>query len=288
MLASKKYIRELLKKYKALPLKRLGQNFLINKNALEKFIRAVDIRKDNVVIEIGPGTGLITKELSKKAKKIIAIEKDPRMIEILENNLKSYKNVKIVKGDILRISLTEFFKNSKGQKIKNFSYKVAGNLPFAISAPVIRKFLEAERKPREMTFIIQKEVAQKICARPPKMNLLAVSIQIYSKPKVVGFISKKSFWPEPKADGAIIKIIPFKSPLLPPKISAGLFFKIAKAGFSHPRKQILNNLSNKLKLKKEAVRSWLLKNKVDPSQRAESLTIKNWISLTSSFYDKIG
>ncbi len=207
----------------------------------------------------------MTKEIAKKADKVIAVEKDPKMVEILKETLKDFKNIELVNKDILKINF-QFSKN----------YKIVANLPFYITAPVIRKFLESKDPPKEMILIIQKEVAQRICVKPPKMNILAVSVQFYSKPKIISYISKKSFWPSPKVDSAIIKIVPQKKYK---DVDIDLFFKIVKAGFAHPRKQLANNLSKMLKLDKKELSSLLLKNNVQPTQRAETLTIQDWIKL---------
>ena len=247
------------------PLKRLGQNFLIDKNVVKKVIKAAELHSKDIVLEIGPGIGALTKEIAKKAGKVTAVEKDPRMVETLRENLKGFKDIEIINKDILKYN----FQFSK-------KYKIVANLPFYITAPVIRKFLESKYPPEEMVLIVQKEVAQRICSKPPKMNILAVSVQFYAKPKIISYISKKSFWPCPKVDSAIIKIVPkkkFKD------IDIDLFFKIVKAGFSHPRKQLANNLSKMLKLDKKEISSLLLKNDVQPTQRAETLTINNWIQL---------
>ena len=247
------------------PLKRLGQNFLIDKNVVKKVIKAAELHSKDIVLEVGPGIGALTKEIAKKAGKVIAVEKDPRMVETLRENLKGFKDIEIINKDILKYN----FQFSK-------KYKIVANLPFYITAPVIRKFLESKYPPEEMVLIVQKEVAQRICSKPPKMNILAVSVQFYAKPKIISYISKKSFWPCPKVDSAIIKIVPkkkFKD------IDIDLFFKIVKAGFSHPRKQLANNLSKMLKLDKKEISSLLLKNDVQPTQRAETLTINNWIQL---------
>ena len=162
------------------------------------------------------------------------------------------------------------------------------NIPYYITSPVIRKFLESENQPEIMVLMIQKEVAQRICSKPPKMNLLAISVQFYSNPKIISYVSKSCFWPKPKVDSAIIKLNVEKEK---PKVDRKLFFKIVKAGFSHPRKQLVNNLfselvlgsENKLKLEKEKVKLWLLKNKIKPEQRAQTLEIKDWEKLAKSF-----
>ncbi len=280
-LTSKKIIKSLLKKYQARPLKRFGQNFLIDKKIIEKIIIASNLGPKDIILEIGPGIGNLTADLAKGAKKVIAVEKDPRMCEILKELLESWNisSVKIINADILKIENWKLFENWK-LKIEN--YKVVANLPYYIVSPVIRKFLEnTGGRPLQMILMVQKEVAQRICAKPPNMSILAVSVQFYAKPEIISFVSKKSFWPSPKVDSAIIKIIPKK--LLAKPGLAKLFFRIVKAGFSQPRKQIVNNLSKMLKLDKEKAKSWLLKNNIQPERRAETLTIKDWISLTKHF-----
>jgi len=282
---SKSKVKNLLKKYQLRPSKRLGQNFLVDKRAVRKIIETAELRPDDIVLEIGPGLGVLTWELAQKAKKVITVEKDPNLARILNKELKvkNIKNVKIVQGDILKILNSKFL-------IPNL-YKVVANLPFYLTAPVIRKFLEtAEVKPRQLVLIVQKEVAQRICPCPPKlkerrrgknpkMNLLAISVQFYAQPKIISYISKSSFWPQPEVDAAIIKL-EVKSQKL--KVNRDLFFKIVKAGFCQPRKQILNNFTKMLKLNKGWTKSWLLKNNIQPNQRAETLSIEDWLKLTKS------
>jgi len=271
---SKQKIKNLLKVRQIYPSKRLGQNFLIDKLAIKKFLKAVNLKSGDIVLEIGPGIGNLTGELAKKVRKVIAIEKDPKMINILKDTTKEFKNIKIIQGDILKTNLKSKILNLK-------SYKVVANLPYYITAPVIRKFLESENRPEEMVLIIQKEVAQRICALPPQMNLLAVSVQFYAKPKIISYISKKSFWPSPKVDSAIIRIDPQMN-TDKKRINAGLFFKIVRVGFSQPRKQIVNNLTKMLKFNKEQVNLRLLENNIQPQQRAETLNIKDWLNLAKT------
>ncbi len=273
-LTLKTTIKNLLKKYQSKPLKWLGQNFFIDKNAVKKIIDAAQLKNNDIVLEIGPGIGAITQEIAKKAGKVIACEKDPKMCEILKETLENFKNVEVIQGDILKLNF-QFPKN----------YKIVANLPFYIVVPVIRKFLEISNPPKEMILVVQKEVAQRICAKPPKMSILAVSIQIYADVKIISYISKKSFWPTPKVDSAILKITSRGKPAFPQfggRRASLNFFKIVKAGFSQPRKQILNNLKNGLKLNKPEVEKWLLKNNIQPTQRAETLTIQDWLNLTKT------
>jgi len=257
----------MLKKQVPHPSKRLGQNFLVSQKVLKRIIETVHLEPDDTVLEIGPGTGILTQELAKKVEKVIAVEKDPKMVEILKETLKDFKNVEIIQKDIRYLKPT----------ISN--YKVVGNLPFYLTSPVIRQFLELSPQPKEMVLIVQKEVGQRICSKPPKMNLLATAVQFYADAKIVFYVSKKSFWPQPKVDAAVIKIIP----RTPSTGDTETFFKIVKAGFSQPRKQLINNLSKGLKISREKIKTWLLKNRIPPTQRAERLNLDDWLNLTKTF-----
>ena len=269
----KKNINFLLKKHSLRPSKGLGQNFLINRGVIKKIIETSEIKPEDIILEIGPGLGTLTVELAKKAKKIIAVEKDPKMVDILKETLESFSNVEIIQEDILSSALNISMRAISG-------YKMVANLPYYIVAPVIKKFLEEKNLPEKMILMVQKEVGQRICAKPPKMSLLTVSVQFYAKADLIFHVSKKSFWPEPKVDSAVIKIVPHPFSAKNSRHFRERFFKIVKAGFSQPRKQLLNNLSKGLKLNKEKIKSWLLKNKINPGQRAETLSVKDWLKLT--------
>jgi len=281
-LTSKRTIKNLLKKYQARPSKKLGQNFLIDKNVVKKFIRACNLKSKDIVLEIGPGIGTLTQEIAKKVKRVIAVEKDPKMVKVMKETLKDFENIDIVQKDILK------FKVPKSKIQMTNLYKAVGNLPFYLTVPVIRKFLERKNPPKEMVLFIQKEVGQRICANPPKMSILAVSVQFYAKPEIVAYVSKKSFWPQPKVDSAIVRIRPLIN-ADKRLINADLFFKVVKAGFVHPRKQLINNLSKEFlpagrqgRIDKEKVENWLLKNEIEPKQRAETLSVQDWLNLTKS------
>ncbi len=296
-LLSRRRIRTLFQKHRIYPSKKLGQNFLVDEPVIKKVVSAANLRPNDAVLEIGPGAGNLTRELAKMAKKVIAVEKDPRMIEVLKETLNDFQNIKVVSGDVLKLEIWKLFKDSKTEparaKVKmrtsfsspfktQNSYKVVANLPFYLTSPVIRKFLESKNPPKEMILMVQKEIGQRICAKPPYMNLLAVSVQFYAQPEIINYVSKKSFWPQPKVDSAVLRIAPLTQADRK-LINVDLFFKIVRAGFSQPRKQILNNLAKVLKLEKEKTKSWLFKNRVQPSKRAETLTIEGWVKLTNSF-----
>jgi len=263
--------KNLLKEYGLKPSKGLGQHFLIGQGVLKKIIQTAGLKTTDVVLEIGPGLGILTRELAKMVKKVIAVEKDQRLCRILERELKNFKNLKIIQDDILKSNIQ--------YPISNIQYKIVANLPYYITSPVIRKFLEMQNQPKLMVLMVQKEVAQRICSKPPRMSLLAVAVQFYAKPEIVSYVSKNCFWPEPKVDSAIIKITPINANK---NANPRKFFKIVRAGFSHPRKQLINNFSQGLKIEKKEIKKWLQKNKINPKQRAETLNIKDWMRLTKT------
>ena len=266
-LTSKKTIKELLRKYNIKPSKRLGQNFLIDKSVLRKIIETANLSSKDTILEIGSGLGILTIELAKQAKQVIAVEKDKRMCEILKEVLKDYKNVKIINQDALNYELPA---SRQGGRVT--SYKLIANLPYYITSPVIRKFLETENPPKETILMVQKEVAQRIVAKPLRMNLLAVAVQFYAKAKIVSYVRKKSFYPQPKVDSAIIKIV--SQPI--PKINTKKFFQLVKTGFSSKRKMLKNNL--------QLGESILEKIKINPKTRAENLSIQDWLKLYDEIY----
>jgi 16S rRNA (adenine1518-N6/adenine1519-N6)-dimethyltransferase len=285
-LTSVNTIKELLLKHSAKPSKIMGQNFLIDRVILKKTIEAAQLTQEDNILEVGPGIGTLTKELAQKAKKVIAIEKDRTMIEILKEILKDYKNIEVIQSNALNYPDFSIQKN-RGSSIQPqlnrdklpTHYKIVANIPYYLTSPLIRKFLEEKYQPEVMVLMVQKEVAQRICSTPPHMSLLAVSVQFYAKAEIVSYVSKKCFWPSPKVDSAIIKIIP-KTNL--EKVDKDLFFKIAKAGFSQKRKQLINNLSRFFEKDKNQTHQWILKNNINPTQRAETLSLQDWINLTNN------
>ncbi|MEK7542451.1 MAG: 16S rRNA (adenine(1518)-N(6)/adenine(1519)-N(6))-dimethyltransferase RsmA [Patescibacteria group bacterium] len=275
-LTSPRTVKTILAKHEIKPSKGLGQNFLVDGHVVHKLVAAAQVGLEDTVLEIGPGIGTLTQELAKVAKKVIAVEKDQKMVEILKETLAQHKNIEIIYADALK----------SNYKLKTTNYKLVANLPYYITAPAIRKFLEGEEfglrrqeaRLQTMTLIVQKEVAQRICAKPPEMSILAVSVQIYATPKIISYIKGSSFWPKPKVDAAILQITPFPQPY---PIDFPRFFTIVKAGFKQPRKQLVNNLSKELDLPRQKTEQWLLENNIQPTQRAETLSIQDWINLTN-------
>jgi len=267
-LTSIKTIKELLKQHDLKPLKRMGQNFLISGNVVDNVISAAELKPNDTVLEVGPGLGALTAKIAKKAKQVIAVEKDKGTVRVL-NDILEYENIKIINADILKYKYS-------GKK-----YKVISNLPYNIATAVIMQFLAAKNPPEIMIVMLQKEVGQRICQKPPNMSKLAVFTQFYSTPKIAGYVSKRSFYPQPKVDSAILKITPRND--LRQKIDEKLFSKIVKTGFSHPRKQLVNNLSKELGLQRQVTKQWFCKCKIKPNQRAETLTVDDWLILTKTY-----
>ncbi len=183
--------------------KSLGQNFLKNDSVISDIVNSSDITNEDIILEIGPGQGILTRALSKKAGKVIAIELDDRLIPVLESEFESVDNIKIIHDDILKLNIEEF---SKTQELKHKTYKVIANIPYYITAPIIRLFLESKNQPSEIILMVQKEVAERLSANPGGMSLLAVSAQYYANVEYLFTVSREDFDPVPKVDSAIIKL----------------------------------------------------------------------------------
>jgi len=259
----------------AAPKKRLGQNFLTQAGIARKLIRAAAIGANEALLEIGPGTGNLTAELLKTGRPVFAVEKDPDMAAVLRQRFAGIKDFRLAVADVLEFDETKI----------PAPYRIVANLPFYAGAPIIRKFLESENPPRALALILQKEVAQRICARPPKMNLLALSAQFYAAPKIAGQIARGAFWPAPKVDAAILVLT------LLPKMGeradrrfAEKFFAIARAGFSHPRKILAGNLAEGLRLPRQKIIAALEKTNLAPGCRAQNLAPENWTALARVLY----
>lgn len=260
------------------PKKSLGQNFLINDSILPTIIKAAEIKPGDIVIEVGPGLGILTKALLDAGAKVFAVEKDFDLVAKLTQIFGNHKNLKIVHQDALWFDFSHFEK-----------YKVVSNLPFNIASPIIRKFLESLNQPEIMVVMVQKEVAEKILAKPgnSERGILTLSVEFYGRAEMIQVVSKNSFRPQPKVDAAIIKIEPFKAHLRNggKQVESKLFFRIVKAGFSSKRQQIHNSLAASLRMSKDEVEEWLEKSSIDPQKRAEDLSLEEWIKLISSFKD---
>ncbi len=271
--------RSQLNRLKTRAIKGLGQHFLTDRQVLAKIIAAAELQLSDTVIEIGPGLGILTKELMKKASKVIAVEVDPKLASSLQKKLSKFPQLTVVNADILKLDPAELV----GKKTQN--YRVVANLPYYIAAPILRHFLEASRKPNRMVVMVQKEVAQSIVAQPGRMSILGISVQLYGKPAIVDYVPARSFYPQPKVDSAIVRIEVYRKRAVDVKDITG-FFEVVKAGFSAPRKQIRNSLAQGLRLASEEVAQLLKQAKISPQRRPENLSLDEWANLQRIFASK--
>lgn len=247
--------------------KQLGQHFLIDKRVLARIVRAADLSPEDTVIEVGPGLGILTIELAKRAGRVIAVELDDRLAELLGQRLKALSNVKIINADILKVNPVDLLEDRT-------QYKVIANLPYYITSPVLHHFITASPRPLLMVVMLQREVAEAIVAKTGKMGLLAIALHIYSKPKIVAYVSAKSFYPHPRVDSAIVRFDMLPEPAI--KVDFEGFMTLVRCGFSSPRKQLRNSLAQGLGLKPAVVANLLQKANIDPGRRAETLSLAEW------------
>jgi 16S rRNA (adenine1518-N6/adenine1519-N6)-dimethyltransferase len=261
----------LLKRHGLRAHKGLGQNFLQDPLALQEIASAAEIQPTDTVLEIGPGLGSLTRYLAVAAKEVVAVELDQNLLPPLNAVLTSYPNVRLIHGDILKLSPEDL--------ITEKDYLVVANIPYYITSAVIRHLLEAQVKPRRIALTVQKEVAERICAKPGDMSLLALSVQVYGKPRIAARIPAGAFFPAPKVDSAVLCVDIYSSPLIKPEL-LNIFFKLIKAGFSQKRKTLRNSLSSGLHISPTDAADLLTHAGIDPPRRAETLSIEEWGGLS--------
>jgi 16S rRNA (adenine1518-N6/adenine1519-N6)-dimethyltransferase len=263
-------VPQLLRQAGLRPDKRLGQNFLLDESALHNVVEAAQIDPQDTVLEIGPGLGSLTRLLALASRRVIAIELDGRLIPLLNEVLAPYPNVQILQGDILTINLP--------QLLPNPGYLVVANIPYYITSAVIRNLLEMASPPRRLVLTIQSEVAERICASPGDMSLLALSVQVYGEPMVTARIPAQAFYPAPEVDSAVVRVDLFPTPRIPVQ-HLDMFFRLIKAGFSQKRKTMRNALAGGLGWTTSRAAQLLQTAGIDAMRRAETLSISEWEQL---------
>lgn len=253
--------------------KGLGQHFLVDEEVLRLIIETAELASTDTVVEIGPGLGVLTRELAGKVGRVITVELDDMLAAVLKESLAAFDNVTVVNGDILKINPAVLLQETGGPE-----YKVVANLPYYITSPVLRHFLEASLKPRSMVVMVQKEVAEVIAAKPGRMSLLSVGVQLYGEPEIIGHVQAESFYPAPEVDSAILKISVSAGPVVAISDEAG-FFSVVRAGFSASRKQLVNSLVQGLGLPRVEVLRMLEDSGIEPRRRAETLSLEEWSRL---------
>ena len=264
-------VRRLLDRFGLRAKKSLGQHFLIDKRVLQRIVLAAELTSEDTVIEVGPGLGILTKELAKRARRVIAVEADPNLASALREVV---ADIDIISADILKTD-PALLLASAGAEDASPSYKVVANIPYYITAPILRHFLEASLKPSLIVVMVQKEVGEAIVAQPGGMSLLAISVQFYGKPVIVGRVPARSFYPSPKVDSVILRIkLHEQPPVSIPQTSK--FFDVVRAGFSAPRKQLRNALAQGLGIPPKEVANLLERARINHQRRAETLHLEEW------------
>jgi 16S rRNA (adenine1518-N6/adenine1519-N6)-dimethyltransferase len=264
----------LLKRHGLRAHKSLGQNFLQDPWALEQIVAAAEIQPGDTVLEVGPGLGSLTRYLAVSAEEVVAVELDRDLFPALRSVLSPYRNVRLIQGDILKLS--------PGELLSGEEYVVVANIPYYITSLLIRHLLEHEPKPRRLVLTIQKEVAERICAVPGDMSLLALSVQVYGKPRVAMQIPAAAFFPAPRVDSAVLVVEIYAAPLVQAE-ALDAFFKLIKAGFSQKRKTLRNALSSGLHISPSQAAELLTRSGIDPQRRAETLSIEEWENISRNY-----
>jgi 16S rRNA (adenine1518-N6/adenine1519-N6)-dimethyltransferase len=264
----------LLRQHDLRPEKRLGQNFLVDDVFLRKIIVAAGVTAQDVVLEVGPGLGSLTRYLGVVARQVIAVELDAKLVAPLGDVLVPYPNVRLVEGDILKID--------PSQLIDASGYLVVANIPYYITSALIRHLLEADVRPQRMALTVQREVAQRITADPGKLSLLALSVQVYGQAHIVARIPAGAFYPIPKVDSSVVRVDLYPSPRIShPRLPD--FFLLAKAGFSQKRKTLRNALTAGLGWQPSQSEALLHAAGIDPRRRAETLSLVEWSRLVDRY-----
>lgn len=265
-------VPKLLNKYGIKPDKSLGQNFLVDEAALGRVVAAAGITPENLVLEIGPGLGSLTRHLCLAARRVLAVELDERLLQAAREVLASCSNVELLHGDILQLDPAGLMGSS--------GYYVVANIPYYITSAVIRHLVEATARPQRMVLTVQREVAERICAQPGDLSLLALSVQVYGDPFIVARIPAGAFYPVPRVDSAVVRVDILPQPKLSDELR-GTFFRLAKAGFSQKRKMLRNALATGMAWSREDSENLLLAAGIDPHRRAETLSLDEWGKLAA-------
>jgi len=273
-------LKRILSENKIYPSKLRGQNFLIDNNVLDKIEKAADLDKKDNILEIGPGFGALTERLTNSGANVLAVELDKFLYNYLAEKFKNKKNLKIINKDILKLSETEIIK-----KLSN-KYRIIANLPYSITGAVLRKFLESDSPPEQILVMIQKEVGERILAKPGQMNLLALCVQFYGQPKILFKVKKTSFYPVPKVDSVILQISQIGKNKI--ELDEKKFWGIVRAGFSLKRKKLIGNLVKAGIADKSKLEQIFSKIGVKESVRAQELSLRGWVELCKDVNSKTG
>ena|SRR3989339_810306 len=259
--------------YNIKPVRTRGQNFLITEAVYDAVLSSAELTKEDTVLEVGPGLGFLTERLAKNCQKVIAVELDDKLAMVLGERLKECKakNVRIINTNIL-----DLIPEIGNWKLEIGNFKIVANLPYNITSIFLRKVYELKNKPEMMVLMLQKEVAERIAARAGQMSLLAVSVQFYAEAKIIGYVPRHNFWPEPAVDSAIIKL---ETRSKKPEADEKKFFQLVRIGFSSKRKMLKNNLASGYQIGVDRAVEIVKKAGFSEKIRAQELSIADWLKL---------
>ncbi len=299
------------------PRKSLGQSFLVDDTLAQRIVSFTGLQSNDIAIEIGPGVGALTRHLASHARQVIAIEIDRALIPILQEELVDYRNVSLVLADALDVDFAALLREQTGTE--RTSVHFVGNLPYYITSALVRKILESHLNVQSITLTVQLEVAERMVAQPGEMSLLSLSVQFYGRPQILMRINSTAFYPQPNVDSAVIRITPHLSssyqseprtkpaegqsePVVghpePVEGTAGraqgwaegpdanMVFALARAGFSQRRKQLHNTLASGMRWSREETEKLLAKADINPTRRAETLSVEDWVRLSEVVREK--
>ena len=270
--ASRREWSTLLQSLGVRPSKGLGQHFLFERGIVDRMVRQAGITDTDHVLEIGPGLGILTGALLRRAGNVTAIELDRRLAEHLRVSFGGDPRFRLIEGNALQIATHELFPERQ-------PFSVVANLPYAVGSAVVRHLLEQSHRPRRLAIMLQEEVAARMVAKPPAMSILTVAVQFYADARIAFAVPPSVFIPPPTVESAVA-ILDVRSDLLLPEPEHARFFRIVNAGFRQKRKQVANSMAAELAMPKSAVTAWLTAAEIDPMRRAQTLTVAEWVALT--------
>ncbi len=286
-LSSPVTVRAIREKYGLQPLKGLGQNFITDRSVLERIVDGAGIGSEDMVIEIGPGIGVLTAELAEKAAFVTAVEIDTRLLPVLEETLAEYDNIHILNRDILKTDLGRIIEESREEGRFTGSVHIVGNLPYYITTPIIMKLLEDQVPADSITVMMQKEVADRISSGPGSRiyGAISVAVQYYCSVTKITDVPKEAFIPRPKVESTVLRLEPLKEKQIEVR-DRKMFLRCVKAGFAQRRKTLLNSLASAGGIDKDTVRKTLETVGIDPGRRAETLTVEEFGKIADGFTDE--
>lgn len=274
-------LRSVLRRFGMQPTKKLSQNFLVDRDVLEAIVDAADLTNESRVLEVGAGTGVLTRELIQRARHVVAVEVDARAVPLLHEVVGEAKNITLLTADVMRLTPAQLAEAFGQTLAKPLRYDIVANLPYHLTSHFLQHFLEFSLPPQSLTLLLQREVAERIAAQPGDMSLLALSVQVYGEPTVVATVPKTAFWPVPSVDSAILRLDRHEKPRWPDAVRDQCF-RLAKFGFAHRRKTLVNSLRGGLRLPADKIVAALQHCKLQATVRAQELTLEDWLALAET------